>query len=251
MKIAIMQPYFLPYLGYIGLIKHTDEFILLDDVQFIHHGWIERNRILKPNSGEQYISVPLIKHSQKTLIKDIKIRNEEMWKAKIKAQLVHYKKKAPFYNETMNVIDKILKYDTDSIVKLNKYSLEKICEYLNINANIKIFSEMDLKIKEPLSPDEWALNICTALGNVDEYWNPPGGITFFDITKYEKANIKIKFLEIVLEYYSQRRGKENFIPGLSIIDVMMFNSIEEINNMLDNYQFIEKQDKQLVKVKKK
>ena len=72
-----MQPYFLPYLGYFSLIKQTDKFILLDTVQFIKHGWIERNRILSPKGEPQYFAIPLAKHAQTTLIKDIKIKNEE------------------------------------------------------------------------------------------------------------------------------------------------------------------------------
>lgn len=90
-----MQPYFLPYLGYISLIKHTDQFILFDTVQFIRHGWIERNRILKPDEGWQYIQVPLQKHSRDTLIKDIIIKNDVTWSEKILAQVKHYKKKSP------------------------------------------------------------------------------------------------------------------------------------------------------------
>ena len=98
MRLGIMQPYFFPYIGYISLIKNVDKFILLDDVQFIRHGWIERNRILKPTGGWQYISVPLEKHGQKIAIKDIKINNSQQWKSKIISQLTYYKK-APYYRK--------------------------------------------------------------------------------------------------------------------------------------------------------
>src|SRR5665648_86327 len=91
MKVGIMQPYFFPYLGYFSLIKNTEQFILFDPVQFIKHGWIERNRILKPQGDWQYISVPLVKHSRDTIIKDIQISNTNDWKQTIFAQLVHYK----------------------------------------------------------------------------------------------------------------------------------------------------------------
>lgn len=77
MKLGIMQPYFLPYLGYISLIKNTDKFILFDTVQFIRHGWIERNRILKQTGGWQYIQIPLEKKQMSTVIKDVKINNKE------------------------------------------------------------------------------------------------------------------------------------------------------------------------------
>src|SRR5690606_17982699 len=92
-KIGIMQPYFFPYLGYISLIKHTDKFILLDTVQFIRKGWIERNRILKQKEGWLYIQVPLKKENgRSTLIKDCKLDNSKPWKDKILAQFQIYKK---------------------------------------------------------------------------------------------------------------------------------------------------------------
>lgn len=228
-----MQPYFFPYLGYVSLLKHADAFILFDTVQFIRHGWIERNRILKPNGGWQYIQIPLQKYHQNTVIKDIKINNQTDWKNKIKSQLQHYKKKAPFYVETMSVINDIFSENYDDIVGLNYSILDNVCSYLKIEKNIKIFSKMDLFIEPALAPDEWALNICRAIDGVDGYWNPPGGISFFDKSKYEKYNIDLKFHSINLLPYKQFDSA--FEEGLSIIDVMMFNSVDSINNMLDNY----------------
>lgn len=238
MKIGIMQPYFFPYIGYISLIKNTDEFILFDVVQFIRHGWIERNRILKQGEGWQYITVPLKKHEQTTLIKDIKIKNSEDWRAKILAQLTHYKKKAPFYKQTIEVIKDGIAIKTDSITDLNYSTLSSVCNYLEIPFKCKIFSRMGLEIEKVNAPDEWALNICKVLGNIDEYWNPPGGLEFFDRKKYENAGIKLVFQKPNLKFYSQRRGPENFEVGLSIIDVMMFNPPETIREMLDDYELL-------------
>ena len=236
MKIGIMQPYFFPYLGYFSLIKHTDRFILFDTVQFIRHGWIERNRILNPNGDWQYIKVLLVKFSQSTIIKDIQINNNFGWREKIFAQLQHYKKKAPNYTIVIELLEDIFSADYFDIVSLDLNSLIKVADYLGINTSIEVFSSMGLAIEKVNAPDEWALNICKALGNVEEYWNPPGGASFFDKVKYEKAGIKLKFHSIKLTEYIQRQSI--FIPGLSIIDVMMFNSINDINEMLDNYEFV-------------
>lgn len=233
MKLGIMQPYFLPYLGYFSLIKNTDQFILFDPVQFIRHGWIERNRILKPQDGWQYIAVPLIKHSRDTKIKDILINNTLDWRKKIFSQLEHYKKNAPFYRETIDVLRNAFDINTESIVKLNAHILKVICDYIGIEFNMSIFSEMNLQINEVKAPDEWALNICLALGNVDEYWNPEGGLEFFERQKYITAGINIYFLKMNLSEYQQRRA--GFEPGLSIVDVMMFNEPGQINKMLDDY----------------
>lgn len=236
MKIAIMQPYFLPYLGYFSLIKHTEKFILLDTVQFIRHGWIERNRILKPGSGWQYIAIPLMKYNQETKIHDIKIKNTSDWRDKIFRQLEHYKKRAPFYGATIDILRAALDIDTDSIVKLNKYVLKTVCDYIGIEINVDVFSEMNLDIEEVKAPDEWALNICKVLNGINEYWNPEGGLEFFNRSKYENAGIDIKFLKMNFLRYPQRRPE--FETGLSIVDVMMFNEPEKINVMLDDFVLI-------------
>ncbi len=233
MRLAIMQPYFFPYLGYLALIKHTDHFVVFDTPQFIRHGWIERNRILKHQEGWQYIKVPLEKHKRETAIKDVRIKNTADWKRKIIAQLNHYKKKANYYREVMDLLEEVFNFETDSIVKLDVFALEKVLEYLRIDFKYSIFSEMNLKVKKPQSPDEWALNITKAM-EADEYINLPGGKDFFDKNKYEKEGIALKFLNINLTEYDQKR--KLFEPGLSIIDVMMFNSPQNINNMLDNYE---------------
>lgn len=236
MKVAIMQPYFAPYLGYISLIKHTDKFILFDTVQFIRHGWIERNRILKQNEGWLYIQVPLEKHSRETLIKDLKINNDTDWKKKILSQLVVYKKVSPNYYKVINFVNEIFEREYTSIVQLNKVLLENICTYLGFPKNLLIFSEMNLEIDEAKVPDEWALNICKKLGNDITYINPIGGLDFFDREKYAHNNIQILFQKMHLEPYNQKRI--TFDAGLSIIDVMMFNSVEEVNAMIDNFELV-------------
>lgn len=231
-----MQPYFFPYLGYLSLLKHTDEFILFDTVQFIRHGWIERNRMLKQGEGWLYIKAPIIKGSRDTVIKDVLINNKEDWKTKLLAQLQPYKKIAPHYADVVTVLNDIFAQDYETIVEFNQASLERIGDYLGIDHDIKIFSKMNLEVEPAKAPDEWALNICKALGNVDEYWNPPGGQEFFDRKKYDDAGIKLVFQKPILSAYDQKR--EPFEPGLSILDVMMFNSPEEVNKMLDAYELL-------------
>lgn len=236
MRLGIMQPYFFPYIGYFSLIKHVDKFILLDDVQFIRHGWIERNRILKQSGGWQYIAVPLKKHAQTVLIKDIEINNSIDWKNKIKAQLVHYKR-APYYKQVLGLLEKILSREYVSITELDVIALQEVLFYLDINTPIEIFGNMGLKIENVQAADEWALNICKVIPEVDEYWNPPGGRRFFDGTKYKANGIDLKFQEIEISEYKQK--DEAFEGGLSIIDVMMFNDVSEINAMLDRYKLYE------------
>lgn len=236
MTLGIMQPYFMPYLGYFSLIKHTDEFILFDTVQFIRHGWIERNRILKQNGGWQYIQIPLIKgNGRDTVIKDVRINNTENWKQKILAQLQHYKKIAPYYFRVTNLLKELFANDFDDITHLNQKSLQLVCDYLGFQRDFPIFSEMNLFIEEVNAPDEWALNICKAM-NVSSYINPIGGSEFFDRIKYEKAGVDLKFQQMKLDEYDQKR--QPFEAGLSILDVMMFNSPDDINVMMDHFELV-------------
>lgn len=229
-----MQPYFFPYIGYFSLIKNVERFILLDEVQFIRHGWIERNRILKQTGGWNYISVPLEKHSRDTLIKNIRIRNTEHWKDKILSQLVYYKG-APCYYKVRKLVAEIFQNDYQDIVSLNFDTLKMVCAYLEINTPIEVFSDMQLEIEKPEDSDEWALNICKALPDVTEYWNPEGGKEFFDSNKYVENKIQIYFMKMHLTEYTQKGG--GFEPGLSILDVMMFNEPNEIYNMLEDFTF--------------
>lgn len=233
--LGIMQPYFFPYIGYFSLIQQADAFILFDTPQFIRHGWIERNRILKPNGESLYIRVPLKKHARETPINQLILKNEEPWKNKLLAQLVPYKKKAPHYWKVVKLVKEALAIETTSIVALNYHTLKAVCHYLEIATPITVWSEMKVEIEEVTAPDEWALNICKALGSTN-YVNPIGGLEFFDRQKYEEAQVKIDFLKPISVSYQQLTAEYN--PFLSIIDVLMFNSVEEVQSMLKSYELV-------------
>ena len=234
MKLGIMQPYFLPYIGYVSLMKYVDRWVFLDVVQMIERGWIHRNRVLKQHEGWYYINVPLVKHHYTTPILDVRIRNEEPWKEKILTKLTHYKKKAPFYKQTINLLTDSFRKEFDTITHQNAHLLKNICDYIGFEFTYDIFSEMDLKIEPVHASDEWALVISKALG-IDHYTNPILGKTFFETTKYEDADISINFLKKNIDPYDQKNASGKFIDDLSIVDVMMFNSPEEIMKILDDY----------------
>lgn len=237
MKLGIMQPYLYPYLGYFALIKHTDKWIVFDNVQYIEHGWINRNRIIHPSRPEaMYFTVPLLKHSRDTAIKDIRIDQASGYQDKILGQLTAaYKKRAPYFNIVYAMVCEALKQNFTDMVSLNTFTMKQVCNYLDIPFDCKVFSQMNLEIEPVNDPGEWALHISAALG-ATEYINPPGGIELFDREKFKGKNIELSFLKVNLQPYSQK--KSEFIPGLSIIDVMMFNSPEEIHKMLDDFEII-------------
>lgn len=233
MKLAIMQPYFFPYIGYFQLMNAVDQWVVFDDIQFIDKGWINRNRILHPDVTKewQYITIPLRKRGQFDKICDIEINEDGKWKKQIIGKLSSYKKKAPFYNQTISFIEDCLDTDESNLSRFLVRTLQKTAEVLEIETKINVQSTMALALGEIENPGQWALRISERL-NASQYINPYGGAEIFDEKDYEKANIELKFLKSKLEKYVQRR--DGFVSGLSIIDVMMWNQIEDIKGMLEN-----------------
>ncbi|NND97227.1 MAG: WbqC family protein [Pirellulaceae bacterium] len=230
MRIAAMQPYFLPYLTYFSLIASADQFVIFDPVQYIRHGWINRNRILKAGINDwQYIRVPVAKHSRETPIRDITIANHHDWKCKLRAQVDHYRKKAPFYSQAKELLDHCLDIQTSSIVDLNIHSLSVLCDALRIDFQTVRFSDIQHRVDPPQHAGQWALHISKAL-QATSYINPVGGQAIFRPQEFRRSGIELQFLSNPLTAYCQRR--DHFISGLSIIDVLMFNSLDETRDRI-------------------
>ena len=235
MKLAIMQPYFFPYVGYFQLIANTDQFIFFDIVQYNKRSWMNRNRILHPNKLDDfsYISAPVAKHDNGSLIRDININNDGKWQNKILSQLDVYKKlKAPLYNEVKQVVEEVLSKECNTLLDLSIQSTQAICDYMGIELNYEIASKMNLDIGNVSQPGDWALEI-SKHKKASEYINPPGGYDIFDEKKFLENNIKLSFLKSSLSPYKQSWLK-SFISGLSILDVLMFNNKDELIKLLLN-----------------
>lgn len=235
MILGIQQPFFFPYLDYFAYIKVTDRWIVLDNVQFTQRAWVNRNRILEPYEGWKYITVPVKKHKLKAPINSIVIQNDAYWKQKILSQLEVYKKIAPFYPQVNDMIASLFKNDFEYLSVLNVQSIKFVCDYIGIEFNYEVYSEMGLEVEPIQGPDEWALNICKATGDT-HFINPFTGQKFMDKNKYQNNGVELDFLKFEQTAYYQKR--KPFEPGLSVIDVLMFNSPETVNEMLDNYQLV-------------
>ena len=232
MKLGIMQPYFFPYLGYFSLINYVDEFIIFDPVQYIRKGWINRNRVLKKGGGVKYINITVAKHCLTTPIKDIRLSTTQDWRNKILRNLDYYEKKAPYYYEVKELLSSCFATEEIRLPQFIGHCLIKTCQYLAIPFTPSIYSEMNLQHQSPAHPGEWALHISSALG-AKEYVNPPGGREIFKKDQFDRVGIKLLFLDQELLPYDQKN--DHFEPGLSIIDVMMFNSPKAIRQMLQKY----------------
>lgn len=233
MKLGIMQPYFFPYLGYFDLINYTDRWIVFDTAQYIRHGWVNRNRVLRPTTGWTYIVVPVKKHGRETAISDVEIANNQDWKTSLLGKVMHYKNKAPYVDETMSLIKDCLMPLEDSLACLNVYVMDMVCKRLGINFDYTFFSEMNLDIGPVEGPGDWALRISEALG-ATEYANPPGGVDLFNEQAFVNRGIKLTIRN--LPTYQYTCGNYDFVPNLSIIDVLMWNEPQKIKAYLDEHR---------------
>ena len=198
MKLSIMQPYFFPYIGYFSLINYVDRFVIFDSVQFIRHGWISRNRILKPVVSWQYIIVPVKKHKRDTLIKDIQISEQENWKKRILGQIEHYKKNAPYFMEVKDFLDECFSYEEKSLFRLNYHYLKKTCQFLDISCNFDIYSDMNMVIddlnkdgKTSMKDADVMYQIINDIDNDPSFKNLIGGLGKYKKTSNHTWNIHV------------------------------------------------------------
>ena len=222
-RVAGMQPYFFPYIGYWQLIDAVDCFVLFDEAQYMKQGWVNRNRILKPGGGWQYIQVPVAKHPTSASICDVQIADDSKWKSRILNQLAQYRSKAPFYGETAGAVEAaLMNGDELSIGALNCRIVREICALLSIDTDVLVSSAHRFDYSGVKDTGDWALAHATQLG-ATELLNPSGGFDLLDATKFKARGIGLSSLENSAITYSQ--SGTPFESSLSIIDVLMHNGI--------------------------
>lgn len=232
MKIAIMQPYFVPYIGYWQLMNAVDKYVVYDDVSYINRGWINRNRIII-NGEVKYFNVPLIGASQNKKINEIYVNHDKRQIDKNMRMLELSYKKAPFFEPVYALMNNIMHSDK---LKLSDYlldSFKSINEYIGIKTELVLSSSINKD--NLLKGQNKIIEICKLLG-ASEYYNAIGGKVLYSKEDFEMQNIKLSFLETECIEYPQ--NDKAFIPGLSIVDVMMFNSAESVNGMLSHYRLV-------------
>lgn len=233
-KVGIMQPYFVPYIGYFQLMNAVDKYVVYDDVNFIKGGWINRNRILL-NGEPRFINIPMIGASPNKLINEVGINNEPVLVNKTLKQIESAYKKAPYFNDVYPLIKDIVEFKADTIEKYIFHSFEIINNYLDIKTELILSSSLDKN--NELKGQDKVISICKML-NATDYYNAIGGQELYSFDVFEKENINLHFIKTNEITYKQF-GNE-FISNLSIIDVMMFNSKEEVKKLLSNFELINK-----------
>ena len=231
MRIGVMQPYFLPYVGYFQLMHACKQFVLYDDVTFITRGWINRNRLLD-NGKASYFTLPLEKSSQNRLICKHKISSAaDRWKRKFVKRIDHLYCKAPYYEVVAPLMAKIVHHSSNDLVEYLRHSLEAINDYLNLSVTIKLSSAIGCDAD--IGCDARIVSMCKTLG-ATVYLNLPGGRDLYNVDDFANNGIRLEFLEFYDKSYVQFENA--FVPSLSILDVLMFNSATDVVSMIKDYK---------------
>jgi hypothetical protein len=232
MILAAMQPYFFPYLGYFDLINRCDRWVVFDLVSYAPRSWMNRNRILHPISGWQYVTVPVHHHAASRAIKDILIVDKTAARQRILGQLEHYRHGgAPFFESVSDLVRQgfAASGSSDRLRDLNVETLSAVCRYLDLKFDFVVLSQAGLTLPPIQRAGQWALEIATAFAATD-YINAPGGRGLFDEQEFREHGIRLHFTQPIEFSYTCRRYR--FAPDLSIIDVLMWNAPEIVRALL-------------------
>lgn len=225
-----MQPYLFPYIGYFQLIGAVDEFVIYDDVNYINRGWINRNNILVQGKA-QLITLDLIGSSQNKLINEISVGSNQ---DKLLRTIRQNYAKAPLFGEVFPVIEEVLRHPEQNLARYLDFGLRRISTYLGLHPKWHMSS--DLHKDESLRGQEKILAICDEL-KATHYINPLGGMELYSHDAFSCRSMELSFIRA--NPVSYRQFGQPFVPHLSIIDVMMFNSAVEIReNLLDQFDLV-------------
>lgn len=233
-KIGIMQPYFLPYIGYFQLMNMVDEFVIYDNIEFSRASWIRRNRMLQ-NGKDIYFTLPIKNDSdfldvdQRYLVDDFQKEADKLLR-RIEASY----RKAPYFEKFFPVVEKIINYGERNLFDYILHSVQVMKEYLKIATPIRIFSQLGREIHQLKAQDK-VIGVCKAL-HATHYINSSGGINLYDQNDFQKENIALQFYQPKELQYPQ--FEHDFVPFLSVLDVCMFNSNKKAQEFLNHYEII-------------
>jgi len=232
MKSAAMQPYLFPYIGYYQLIHAVDQFILLDNVNYINRGWINRNQILLQDKPHLF-TLPVKNASQNRLIRKIELNPDNRHRQKIVDTLQHAYGKAPFFKQVFPVLKDIFFHTETNLYHFIVYSIERITEFLNIHT--RFIRASRFTIDEGLRGQDRIISICKKT-KTSHYINPIGGVDLYHREMFASGGIQLSFLKTNEIEYQQ--FYKSFVPNLSMIDILMFNSEKQCKELMKEYQLV-------------
>jgi hypothetical protein len=232
MRLGIMQPYFLPYIGYFQLIAAVDQFVVYDNIKYTKKGWINRNSMLQ-NGQDVMFSLPLKSGSNSLVVCERELA-KDFNKDKLLNQFKGAYRRAPYFEQTLPLLEQIVKYQDANLFRYLHHSIVKTCEYLGIASMIRISSGITIDLG--LKSQDKVLALCKAV-DATTYVNTIGGMELYSKEAFRERGIELKFIRSKPFEYPQF-GNE-FVPWLSIIDVLMFNQLDAIRSCIStNYELI-------------
>lgn len=235
MKVAIMQPYLFPYIGYYQLVNAVDTFVFFDDVNYINKGWINRNQLLGNNEPFKF-ATPLSKASQNRRINEIAIFDYKKWRSDFLNTVTNLYKKAPYFDFVSTWLNVFFNKEYLLISDLASESVQAIAALLESPTCFKNSSSLNYKSNNEQKGEDKILAICKIL-EANEYINPINGMDLYNPVFFNSLNIQLNFINMQELIYPQF-DKDFFVPNLSIIDVLMFNNIKETKELLNTYKLI-------------
>lgn len=230
MILSANQPYFFPYIGYWQLIRASDVFVVADDYNYIKNGWINRNRILI-NGQPSYFKLDVHHASQNRLISEHLLTRREQEQRLRQLQCAYGK--APFFRQTMELVRQVYDSPSDNLADFLTDSIRTVCGFLDIQTEILRTSDLE---NNCMKKREYRIyDMCSRLG-ADTYYNAIGGRKLYDYDAFREHGLDLAFLKSAPICYRQFGG--DFVPNLSILDVLMFNPVDEVQDMLIQFSLI-------------
>lgn len=226
MKVGIMQPYFLPYIGYFQLIAAVDLFVVYDNIKYTKKGWINRNRLLQ-GGADAIFSLPLKKDSDALDVVERELA-ADFNRQKLLNQFIGAYRAAPYFEPCIELLRSLVMNQEPNLFRYIHGSIVQICKYLGITTRIEISSEVAADHAQ--KGEDRVLSICAAC-HADTYINTIGGLELYSRERFAQEGIALQFIRSLPFEYRQF-GKDPFVPWLSMIDVMMFNPADEIKDSL-------------------
>lgn len=223
MKAAIMQPYFLPYIGYFQLIAAVDLFIMYDNIKYTKKGWINRNRMLQ-NGQAAVFSLPLKGDSDSLDVRDRELAGD-FKREKLLNQISGAYRPAPFFAQTFPVIEEVVRFEDRNLFRFVEHSIRRISQHLGITTEVRRSS--DVAADHSLKSQDRVLALCEAVG-AKNYVNPIGGVELYSRDDFKARGVKLEF--ITSKPFDYAQFDSDFVPWLSIADVMMFNPLAVIQD---------------------
>ncbi|KAG8151400.1 WbqC family protein [Burkholderia catarinensis] len=231
MKVAIMQPYFLPYIGYFQLIEAVDRFVVYDNIKYTKKGWFNRNRFLQ-NGSDALFSIPLKRDSDSLDVREREV-SPDYDPEKLSAQLMSAYARAPYFEQGFELVRSVIPADESNLFRFIRRSIDAVVERLDIDTRVVVSSSIDAD--HTLKGQDRVLAICESLG-ATTYVNAIGGVDLYSRDEFAARGIDLRFIRSRSVEYRQFGAP--FVPWLSIVDLLMFNSAGDVKCMLAEYDLI-------------